>query len=326
MNTPMNRHAITDRSGSALLSVVVIATIVFIVTGGLCAFSLGTAQQVRHMTDTIRAKAIAEAGANEAYSRLSVPTDYYSLRTNATAFPTTEFGGGSYQIILEPETRGRTRVVSVGRFGVAEQRVNLHLWDANVPPRYFGYAIFANGDINFNGKPRFIEGDAHSNQIWILGNNALNLYDNINGLIGAQNQADIPSSHRMAWDWEEIPFPSLSDVEFQEFLEAADAAGQLTTMDGRPLGGNDALIVNGVCVVYGNLTVNGGAQLSVNGLLYVTGNVTSNGSGDIDIVGTILAGGNVRLNGSSSSFQYDYVPSRYLDTDIATVMVSAWYD
>ena len=314
-----------NRNGSALLSVVIISTIIFIVTGGLCAFSLGTAQQVRHMTDTIRAKAIAEAGANEAYSRLSIPENYNSLRTNAAAFPTTEFGGGSYQIILEPESGGRTRVISIGRFGVAEQRVGMNLWDANVPPRYFDYSIFANGDMNFNGTPKQIEGDLHTNGIWILNGNETN----INGYISAQNNVDsVPESHRPPWGWEEIRFPQLTDLEFQEFLAAVEAAGELTQYSGDQTrnGSSGGLTVNGVTVITGNLTFNGGADLNVDGLLYVTGNILSNGSGDININGVILAGGSVRLNGASTTFQHDYINSRYLDMSSPHVLVSTWWD
>ena len=317
-----NRMVARRRRGSSLITVMFVITITSLVAGSLYTVSSSMTGNVRTMADRIRAKAIAEAGANAVYSALR--TDY-DLRNKANAFPMTEFEGGSYAITLTTDDKGGTRVLSVGRYRHAEARVGLDMRDANHAdsgvPEYLEYAIFSNGDLRFNGTPPYVEGNLHTNNDWTLNGS----YDNVDGKISAQNSDSIPVAYRA--DWQVVPFPQLSDPEFQAFLADAEAQGILTWYNGdQTFQGSSSF--SGVVVVDGNLTFNGSGDRTVDGMLYVVGNVTANGSGSMTLDGVLLSGGNITFNGASGMFDHNATssdPNAGEDPE-PHVVVSGWWE
>ena len=303
----------------------IVMAVLLVVTAGLSAFALSTVHRVHRMTDIIRAKAIAEAGANQAYNRLR---EDYTLIHSPEAFPKTDFSEGSYEIILTPVDDGRTRVVSIGRYGRAEQRVGMVLWDthhAGIGPDYLNYAITANSDLTFHGTPQDISGSLQSNQEFILSGTPD--YDTIDGKVSARNSDDIPESHRT--DWEEVTFPTLSDPEFQAFLAEAEATGRLDRRDDDVvISPHDDFDFNGdVVVIDGDLTLRGSGDREFSGLLYVTGNIITQGQGSMAFSGVMLAGGTTTFNGSSDVIHHNrkLVFGQEEEPD-PYVVVSAWWD
>ena len=310
-------YAGDGRDGSALVTTTGVIVIVMLITGSLSTYVLSGSHSVRRMADMARARAIAEAGANRAYDALR---DNYSLRstTQTNLFPRTDFGGGSYIVAVDPDDANNvTRVVSTGRFRSAEYRVGVDLRDTNVGagiPRFAEYAIFSNGSLTLNGSPQEMNGDLHSNDQFTLNGN----YDTVNGLVYAPNSSAIPEAHR--GDWAPVHFPRLSDPDFQEFLDAARAAGILTEYSGdQTFQGSHTF--DGITVVDGSVTFRGSGTREINGLLYISEGFTANGSTSMS--GSILVGGNATINGSSAILGYQPPPGSALEPH---VVVSGWWD
>ncbi len=289
------------RSGSALLSVMIVVFIVSMTAGAFYAFSSQNLFQAKRMTDAIHARAIAEAGANEAVSQLIAD---YTLRQDAGNFLQTDFGGGAYHVTLT-NSEGRCIVMSRGTFGTASQVIGIELRDlnreewnggTNDPPTWRDFALFANGDLTFNGSPTVI-GDVHTNNRWDLNG----VYSSVNGMVSALNATDIPEAYRATWQL--VPFPSLSDPDFQAVVAEARANGTLTEYFGNQSFKKDQAL-SGIVIVHGDLTFIGSGVRTVNGLLYVTGDVTANGSGTMTLQGALLAGGNISFNGVAGVFSH----------------------
>ncbi len=312
-----------SRQGSALVTTMLVIMVSAVAAGSMYSLSSSMANRVRFMTDDIAAKAIAEAGANQAYSILR--NQFYTGANNPDLFPLTTFGGGTYQVTVLSATNGVIRLVSEGLYGRGKARVGLDMrdtfWDESGGPPFLSYAIFANGSLRFNGNPPTIDGGLHTNMDWILNGT----YDNVTGLISAQNSASIPEAYRAVWQL--IPFPKLDDPEFQEFLAAADDLGILTRMTGDQTFPR-SIDFDGVVVIEGNVIFRGSGDRTINGMLYVTGDITSNGSGSMTLNGMLLAGGNILYNGAAGIFTHQDVIASDDDgntDDNAYVVVSGWW-
>ncbi len=309
---------VASTRGSALVTTAGVTMVVMLAVGGLSTFVLATSHNVRRMAHVVRARAIAEAGANRAYSALR---DDFSLRGSSPTnlFPQTEFGGGHYTVNVEPSEGGLVRVISTGQSGSATHRIGVDLRDANeggeVPP-FMEYTIFSNGPMRFNGTPKEINGDLQTNGNFTLNGDD----DNINGKIFAPNIDDTGVSEEKRGEWEKIPFPQLADPEFQEFLDAAREAGTLTEYsESKTFHGDHQF--HGITVVDGDVTFQGSGNRVINGMLYVSGDVTANGSTSLS--GALLVEGEIRINGASAVLTHQAVGGTALDPH---VVVAGWWD
>ncbi len=328
-----HRYTFDLREGSALLTTMILATVVLITAGGLHAISTSMPRQVRMQTDHIRAKVIAEAGINHGYAILR--NDY---ATGLLAFPIAkDFSGGRYEVRLVTNGLqvGEARLISNGVYGGADAQVGVDARNAALigpgsvsgpdPLSPFGQSIFANGSLTINGTPKEITGSLFSNQEFALNGQ----YTNVDGKIYARSYKDAPPAANLG-SWSERPFPQLDDPGFAEFLAEADANGELHVFNGdTSLPKNH--VYDGVVIVKGDLTHNGAGSRTVNGMLYVTGNVTFNGSSSIDVTGSLLAGGNVTFNGSSildTGLVHDDsdMPTEIAGTEDDHVVIDAWWD
>ena len=309
---------VASTRGSALVTTAGVTMVVMLAVGGLSTFVLATSHNVRRMAHVVRARAIAEAGANRAYSALR---DDFSLRGSSPTnlFPQTEFGGGHYTVNVEPSEGGLVRVISTGQSGSATHRIGVDLRDANygggVPP-FMEYTIFSNGPMTFNGTPLLINGDLQTNGDFTLSGEDVN----IEGMIFAPNIEDTGVSEEKRGEWKPIPFPQLADPEFQEFLDAAREAGTLTEYsESKTFHGDHQF--HGITVVDGDVTFQGAGNREIEGMLYVAGDLTANGS--TTLKGVILAEGEIIINGASASLTHE--------TDSGTelgplVVVAGWWD
>ncbi|MDZ4199264.1 MAG: hypothetical protein U1E27_08270 [Kiritimatiellia bacterium] len=325
--TPDTPRPTRKRSGSAIVTVMIVILVAMAAAGSLFAMSSAMPRRAKRMTDTIRAKAIAEAGINRAYSLLR---DGYAA--GIAFFPIgATFADGRYDVTIETLSGNESRVVSVGRFGSAVARVGADVRNASdsnsggegVPTTPYEQAIFANGNLNINGSPKEVTGAMHTNNDFSLSGN----YDGVHGIIYARNSEVIPQAYR--GNWQEIPFPKLTDPDFAAFLADAQARGILRVFNGNTTFQRD-VAYTGVVVVNGNLTHGGSGTRTVNGMLYVTGNVEFNGSAAIIVRGAMIVGGNIRFNGSSiSNCEFEYDPT-YLPFEAETpedyVVIDAWWE
>jgi len=305
------------RDGSALMTAMGMIFIITLVAGGFYAFAVGSMHQTRKLGDVVRARAIAEAGVNDAVSFLGQPGNY-EYRSDPDSFPVTEFAGGTFDVSIENSTDtnapGRCLVTSVGTYHDATAAVVVDLRDANLElieggtATWRDFAIFANGDLSFNGSPA-INGDVHTNNDFDLNGNDTG----ITGSVSAQNEADLAGmldASKIA-EWQLIPFPELSDPEFQALVNQARTAGLLTEVFGNKTykNGEDFNIsTNAITIIHGNVTILGSGRHDIDGVLYITGSLTGNGKAEMVLRGSLLAGGDILFNGAAGVFTYSAPP------------------
>lgn len=298
--TPSNSRS---RRGSALVTVMLVITVTMITAGSLFAYTASTTHRVRILTEAIRAKAIAEAGANRGYNELMAS----GMDSAASLFDNEAFAGGNYTVTAEVVDAQWLRMVSIGTFGRAEHRVGLDVrfdevdngdGDDGEPGflDFLNYGIFCNGAFTINGTPKEVNGDMHAN-----GSFALNgTYDNVNGMVSAPPPNGIPDTHKA--DWQPVPFPQLWDPAFQTWLTEMEAAGTTVTR----LNGNQTFHkdheFSGITIIDGSVTFRGAGTRTIGGLLYISGSLTSNGSTSLN--GSIAVGGSLTINGASAILTY----------------------
>jgi hypothetical protein len=298
MKTPA--HA-SPRQGSAIVTVMLVVVLTFTAVGSLFAYSASTIHRIRIMTEAIRAKAIAEAGANRAYNALS---QNFALRNVDTLYTNEPFADGSYHVTFEALSNGWTRMIAQGTFGRATQSLGLDMDiasdggaadDPGTPGFFEGLdkAVFANGTLTVNGNAKGIDGWLHTNNSWDYNGT----YANVVGSISAQSsKSPIPAEFEAPWS--NIPFPLISDLDFQAWLDEQAAAGvSVVRLNGNQTYKKDATF-NGITIVNGDVTFLGAGNRTITGMLYVAGNLTANGSTTLD--GAILVGGVATINGASA--------------------------
>ncbi len=310
--------AVESRRGSAMVTVMLVVVVTLMATASLFAFSTSTTHRVRILTEAIRAKAIAEAGANRGYNALCQD---YSLRTVGTLYEDVAFGGGLYSVTLTPMDGGWTRMVSVGTFGRATHQVGLDMRDTldgqSSTPDFLEYAIFCNGAMTINGTPKQIDGDLHSNGAFTLNGE----YTNVDGMVSAPPPNSIPASH--AAPWSSIPFPLLSDPDFQAFLAEAEASGiPVTRYNGSQTFKKDHTF-NGITIINGSVTFIGSGTRNIDGMFYVSGSMTANGSTSLS--GCIMVGGSLTINGASAILSHSAVVGEDEEAD-SNVVAEVWWD
>jgi hypothetical protein len=141
------------RTGNALVTVLGVVSVVsafLIMTVGA---SLNSAHRARKLSDRIQAQAIAEAGACDSYIRLQ--TDF-TLRTNAVAFPLTDYRGGTYDVAVTAVGDEHAVIESVGCYAGITETVILDTKMLTretevVVPSAYGYAILVDGTIRWQG-------------------------------------------------------------------------------------------------------------------------------------------------------------------------------
>jgi len=311
----MKKNQIAEsRSGSAILTAMGLIFVFAVMAGGFYTYAVGTLKQTSRLGDVVRARAIAEAGANDAVSYLMMP-GYYGERTNADNFVETAYAGGTFDVTVlnstDTNSPGRCLVISTGAYNGVKAAMIVDLRDTRRESLTDGssrswsdFAIFANGKLGFNGSPRII-GDTHTNNDFDLNGNPTN----ITGTISAKNQIDLITqigTNRLA-DWQLIPFPGLSDPEFQTLVNQARSSGLLTEIYGNKTykNGEDFNVsTNAITIVHGSVTFLGSGTHDVDGIFYVTGSITANGKAIMNLRGSLLAGGDILFNGAAGVFSY----------------------
>ena len=169
-----------SRRGSAILTVLVVSFVMTLVLGTMVTASLHRVFTARKLADRVRAKAIAEAGVNHAYSML---VTNFALREDANAFPPTAYGDGVYDVTVKCLGNNVAILCSTGNCGMAAVSVIADVVNYGVPysdvvppSPAFDYAMICGGEFSFRGCG-YIDGTngtakIHSNGAMSLAGNA----------------------------------------------------------------------------------------------------------------------------------------------------------
>ncbi len=152
----MNRIIIdSDKRGSALM---VVLLVIIITTVLLATFFISSSQRsfmANKLADRTRAKSIAEAGVNFAYSILATN---FNACSNPAAFPVTAYGDGSFDVTVTPVSNNLAVISSVGTYkGIIEKAV-LDICNSSdsstvssMPTSPWDYAILSGDDMTWSG-------------------------------------------------------------------------------------------------------------------------------------------------------------------------------
>lgn len=287
--------AMRRRDGAALFTVMLLILVIASLLGVAYSSSVQRVFTARKLADRVRALAIAEAGANKAYSILQTN---FAARLNDTDFPSTSYAGGTFDVTVTPVSNIVAVVASLGVFGNASELVimdaknygsiNSLNWDTNT----LDYAILSGGDFDFGGSgsysspsgaalvhangPMTIRGNAGMN-LDIKSATSISIGNNkiINGSIQSPSMSYDPSMVTITGTSTVAPVPlvPIPDIDLTPYYNHALANGQ---------------VYNSSQTLSGDFTPPGGIMW-VNGTLSLAGNATYNGSfiatGDMSVSG-----------------------------------------
>ncbi len=144
------------RSGAALVTVMIVVMVMALAGASMMSMGSQQAFAVGKVMDGVRAQALAEAGANEAYAILR---EDFSKKDDPSAFPARQFEGGTYDATVISVGDQAATIISTGVYGRATAVVALDVQDfsegggdTNLPPTSpWAHSIFVNGNITHNG-------------------------------------------------------------------------------------------------------------------------------------------------------------------------------
>ena len=300
-------------TGSALLTVMLMVMILSGMVTGVMSMSLTRATVVRRLTNDTRALAIAEAGANHAYSVLSTN---FSARTNAAAFPSTAYAGGVYDATVTPVGSSLAVIESLGQCGLSQVTVMLdakrfrEATPAPVPPPGSAWekGLYANGQATVNGDST-VGGYAHANAAFRVNGNydlstnefhltsatSVKISGNVYspGTITAPTVSVTGSSTNGTTITETsvtaIPFPAL---DLTPLYNIALDNGQVRS-GGMHRDSDWSSVPGGVLWFNGNLKIAGTTHIK--GVVIATGNITISGDVEQELDGSL--GGIVSRDG-----------------------------
>jgi len=149
------------RKGSAMITVLALIGVVMITTLYLTTFAKNQSGLVKGTHDYLGAKALAEAGASEAYAILKAN---WNAKGNSANFPQRSLGGGTYQATVTTVNTNRAGISCTATYGSKTATVKIDV--ANVasntsssgsgsgttpPTSPWAYSVLINGYLTMNG-------------------------------------------------------------------------------------------------------------------------------------------------------------------------------
>lgn len=288
------------RRGSAILATFGLVLLVALICSSMYGYSSQQVFSIVRTRDFLRAKVIAEAGANQAYNK--VRYDFTKV-ANASLFPETDFGGGTYDVSFTASGTNQAHLISVGRCGMAEARVSADLlnqdrqtvsWltdNRKVDPAVFtNYAVLAGGMIDWGGGGEIRNGGKvrANNKIEMVGGGDftgpnLKVYSSqqiyIQGSSTIQGDAFAPSIQGKVDQItgvktiQQLPYITIPIIDLTPFYQKALENNQVKNGDFSL--NSDYAPAGGVLWVNGNFKISNG---SVSGCIVATGNIDSSTS------------------------------------------------
>jgi hypothetical protein len=321
----------SGRGGSAIFSVLLVILISSLVLGTVVGAGMHRAFMARKLADRTKALAIAEAGANWAYSVLATN---FSRRTSPSTFPLKSFHDGTFDANVRTVAVDRAVICSTGVCGSATEVVLLDVKNygsggsAGYDTNAFKYAICAGGEITWTGCATFTNAaKVHGNLTFKQsGSGELNaacyssVRINLNGNSGAINgNCTAPivdgktSKISGTISRQAVPTVQIPNIDLTAYYNRALANGQVFT---GPLTISSASTPpGGVLWVNGKLTLSGSGLLT--GCFIATGELSMSGSGNHVTVGNMPAfisrDGDIKLTGGGDSRGLVYAPRGAID-------------
>jgi cytoskeletal protein CcmA (bactofilin family) len=303
----MNRHhsSISNRSGSALLTVMLIVLISSVFLATVLSMSMGRAFMAKKLANRVRAIAIAEAGANQAYTVLATN---FAARTDASAFPLTTYGDGSYDVSVSAISNEAASISSLGTCGDVQETVILDVMldESGMPPLpempAFDYAMVAGGELAFNGTGNI---SGTNGTVSFHANGRMSVGGNAEGDVGFSSstgikvknvtiEGDISAPDLVvhagatitgSQNEQTVPLVDIPDIDLTPYFNWASAHSEVR--EGFNMSGGSYTPNGGI------LWVNGSVQLSsdytFNGAIIATGAIHLTGTGSIVPTTTELA-------------------------------------
>lgn len=288
-----------NRAGGGMIAVLIVIFVGSALVAGMSNLSSQRAHMARRLADEVRAESIAEAGIGNAYGALSAD---FNVRTNADAFPPTDFDGGTYDVTVTPIGDDGAVIQSVGRRGAATVTIKvdtrLHQLTSDDEPTAYGYAMLADETITWTGGGDFQgRGSMHANDVFKMTGGG-SLQADVSSVIEAsfRGNADVTGI---------VTAPSIDtrgNVSISTSLVESVADVAIPDIDLTPYY-NEALAHNQV--YNGNQTVND-AFAPAGGIMWVDGDLHISGSGAL--TGCFIATGDLKVSGSITHAKVNQYP------------------
>ncbi|MFO7870730.1 MAG: pilus assembly PilX N-terminal domain-containing protein [Kiritimatiellia bacterium] len=284
-----------EKQGSALFTVMILIFTMTMLLGVVMSTAVQQSFMAGKLGNRVRALAIAEAGAHQAYSILSTN---FAARYDPSLFPETSYGEGTYDVHVRPVTNNAAVITCTGVCEQATKVVILDIrnyggtggadwWNSDA----FNYAIICGSKFDFKGCG------------YISGSNVV-LYSNmdldINGAAGSDLNLEShtkisvgnltlngsitsPSNdvHQNATITggvvtAEVPLVEIPDIDLTPWYNEAAANGEVktnwsTSSDYTPAGG----------IVWVEGDVNIASHAKIDGMIIATGDIVVSGAAEI---------------------------------------------
>lgn len=319
------------RAGSALITILIVTTALCAVLGVTVQMGSQRAFQAARLSDQIRAKAIAEAGVAEAFSRLAVD---WPARTNADSFPLTDYAGGAFDVAVSVIDDYSAVICSTGTFqgvmDVAILDVRLFLNGTAVDTNgAYDCCIVAEEEVTWTGCGVFSEGGrvhgnldfkqagcgelnttiSSSTEITLLGNSGF-----VDGDAYAPKVKGKTSKVYGTVYEQPVPELKIPEIDLAPYYQQALANGEV--YNGKLTVSHAFAPVGGVCWVNGDLWLVGSEDIE--GCFIATGDIKCSGSGGHTKVAKLPAlisrDGDIHITGGAT--YYGMVYARIGNIDI----------
>lgn len=297
-----------DRNGSALITVMGVILVVAIVAGSMMALSRTQAYTAMRTSDYLRAKLIAESGANSAYNQIRTN---FALAGQASPFPAVNYGGGRYDTDVRLVASNRALILCSGFYGSATAQamidvVNIPVVTTNgtVPlTTCWGFAMFANGYTRLNGAS-FFSGAVHANNyidvngtlawgaptnlVWVEACGAKGFEASGGGEIYGTVRAPYIGFAGTLTDRrvQDVPTYPIPKIDLSKYYATAVANGQVYGTTTISANQNWGTIPGGVRWFNGDLTIKNNGVITYTGCIIATGQIIVQGGCNCDRYGT----------------------------------------
>ncbi|MBN1268619.1 MAG: hypothetical protein JXB04_03450 [Kiritimatiellae bacterium] len=269
------------REGAALITTMIIVVVLVAAAAGVIGLSSQESYIVGRISDQIKAQAIAEAGANEAYSILKRD---FSQKSNPEAFPAREFDGGTYDATVTAYDDDPTKatIMCVASYGSADVSVKCDVKDfseaagggSSGPVGPYAYAIVAGSTFWAGNGPTDVGGGAvHVNGLYDMKGTT----DLICGKLTSISEICSVGNATITGDAKAPVYSKKSPGNISGTAEvgAVDVV-PLPGLDLAPYAAAAQVSGSGVTWIDGSVTISGGA--TIEGVLIATGDIHITGN------------------------------------------------
>ncbi len=269
------RQHISGKAGFGMVTALGITLLVAILSGLIYTVANHQIQSARRIREYLKAKVIAEAGANARYN------DVKHLFADFTLHDWQPFGDGSYQteLIRQSNDLNQARLISVGRCEKSQARIELVLRNYQ---RFYtnDHPVLQNAITTFSpmvikGTVTVLNGGNVASKVSIEVKSTATTIDG-----GANAPLVIDKHNTIAGEINEDP--AMCDYKWDDFLRLSDYLDHSVLYDkNTPL---ESYPPNTILYVQGDITINPNAPLQL--CIIATGNISVSGSAVLNQPGT----------------------------------------